>query len=123
MVKEVINKERIDKTCQNGFSEFLKTQETLIINSINVPIENFANSQGYCSLTFTYDTEKAISDLFELGQTKIMFNVNCQVNMRLEKGDYSSIDVSAFNVEGTLIKKNGTLTFQIGRVFFTERGR
>lgn len=123
MTKEIINKEKIDKTCQIEFSGFLKTQETLIINSIDVPIENSANSQGYCSLTLIYNTEKAISELLELGQTNITFNVNCQVNRKLENGDYISIDVSAFNVQGTLIKKNDTLIFQIGKIFFTERGR
>lgn len=123
MAKELISKEKIDLTCQIAFSEFLKTQETLNINSIDVPIENSANSQGYCFLTLIYNTENAISELFELGKTEIMFNVKCQVNKRLGKGEYFSIDVSALNVQGTLIKNNDTLTFQIGRVFFTERGR
>jgi hypothetical protein len=121
MPKLIINKDKIIDACQSGFLDFIKSQESIKINGIDIPIVHPANYQGYCLVTPNCDFEKAVSELSELGLTNIIFNVNYKVDKRLANGESKSIEVYANDVQGALTIENDSFIFRIGNTFFRER--
>ena len=123
MENKIINSETIKKVCQDGFIVFLKSQVTLKINSIDVSIETSKIPYGYCLVTPNFEIENVLNELYKFGQTNFTFNVTCQVSKLLKDGESLSIDIYAHNVQGSLIKKDDSLVFQIDYIYFNEKGK
>lgn len=123
MENKLINSETIKKVCQDGFIAFLKSQVTLKINSIDVSIETSKIPYGYCLVTPSFEIENVLNELYKFGKTNFTFNVTCQVSKLLKDGESLSIDIYAHNVQGSLIKKDDSLIFQIDYINFNEKGK